>query len=307
MSRISIVIPAFDEEGAIASVVNSLREVLPGTGWEVIVVDDGSSDGTGAAAAAAGAAVLRHDSNRGYGAALKTGIRAASGDIIVITDADGTYPVGRIPDILEALDGCDMAVGARTGAVVHIPPARKPGKWLLGKLAEYVAGVRIPDLNSGLRAFRKELALQYLSLLPQGFSFTTTITVAAMCDGYSVRYVPIDYNQRTGRSKIRPASFFSFLGLVLRLSVFFRPMRVFMPASLLCFAAGFTKLSLDVFFALRQYGGFASLFTREVLSVSSLIFILSGLQIALVGMVAEALARRWAPSVKPSGPREVGN
>jgi glycosyltransferase involved in cell wall biosynthesis len=272
----------------------------------VLVVDDGSTDGTAEAAASTGARVIRHGSNRGYGASLKTGIRASSGDVIVITDADGSYPVERIPDLLAALGTSDMAVGARTGSEVHIPNARKPGKWMLRKLAQYVTGAEIPDLNSGLRAFRKDLALQYLNLLPQGFSFTTTITVAAMCDGYAIEYVPVDYHVRTGRSKIRPANFFSFIGLVLRLSVFFRPMRVFMPASVVCFAAGLLKLALDVFFALRQYGSPAALFTREVLSVSSLIFILAGLQIALVGMVAEALARRWAPQVTPRSGRDRG-
>jgi len=265
----------------------------------VIVVDDGSRDDTAAAAREAGARVIAHGRNRGYGAALKTGIRAARSEIVVITDADGTYPVERIPDLLEALGACDMAVGARTGEVVHIPTARKPGKWMLRMLAEYVTGTRIPDLNSGLRAFRRSFAMQYFPLLPQGFSFTTTITVASFCDGYSTEYIPIDYHVRKGRSKITPASFFSFLGLVLRLSVYFRPMKVFMPAALACLALGLGKLVLDIVVALRLYGSFGSLLSQEVLSVSSLILLLSGLQIALVGTVAEALARRWSPATAP--------
>ena len=188
---------------------------IPG---EVIVVDDGSRDGTGEAAYYAGARVLRHRSNRGYGSALKTGIMAATHNLILITDADGTYPVKYIPELVEGLQTADMVVGARTGNNVAIPLVRRPAKWVLNKLANYVTGHRIPDLNSGLRAFRKN-ARQYFAILPDQFSFTTTITLAMFCDNYAVHYVPVDYLPRKGKSKIVPRA--SFAVLILRTATMF--------------------------------------------------------------------------------------
>src|SRR5262249_22502084 len=155
---------------------------------EIIVVDDGSKDKTRRAAEEAGAVVLRHPRNRGYGASLKTGITVAAYDVICITDADGTYPVERIPELLAELRTADMVVGARTGARVAIPLIRKPAKWVLNRLANYITSTKIPDLNSGLRLFRRDAALQYFHMLPDQFSFTTTITMAMLCDKYAVTY-----------------------------------------------------------------------------------------------------------------------
>ena len=159
--NVSVVIPAYNEEHGVGPVVTELRGVLASNGItaEVIVVDDGSTDQTARAAAAAGARVLRHRSNRGYGAALKSGITAASNEYVVITDADGTYPCHYIPEILSKLETADMVVGARIGSNVKIPLIRRPAKWVLNQLANYMTGTRIPDLNSGLRAFRRKLAM----------------------------------------------------------------------------------------------------------------------------------------------------
>lgn len=231
----SIVIPAFDEEGGIARVLEELRPVLAGSPrpWEVLVVDDGSSDGTAAAAAAAGARVLRHERNLGYGASLKTGIRRARYDRIVITDADATYPAAQLLDLVEALDDVDMVVGARTGERVHVPLLRRPAKWFLRRLAQFLTGTPIPDLNSGMRCFRKSTIQEYMHLLPLGFSFTTTATLAYHADARLVRYIPIDYEKRRGASKIRPLrDTYNFLLLILRTVMYFDPIRIFMPPAL---------------------------------------------------------------------------
>lgn len=306
MHGVSVIIPACDEEGSIAAVLTELGGVLGGCGeHELVVVDDGSTDMTARAATEAGARVIAHASNRGYGAALKTGIRAARYDWIVITDADGTYPASSIPALLTALEECDMAVGARTGEQVHIPLIRRPGKWVLKALTQYVTGTSVPDFNSGLRAFRRSLFFQYCHLLPDKFSFTTTITVACLCDGLRVVFLPIDYLPRVGRSKMRARNFFTFIGLVLRLSTLFRPLRVFMPASLICSAAGLVKMGLDVGVALTNSGGMTLrqvlLSGTEIVSTTSIVLMLAGLQIALVGLLAEAIANRSAAPPRDAG------
>lgn len=300
MQGVSVIVPAFEEEGAIAPVLAELASVCSTfRDSEIIVVDDGSGDRTGEIAAGAGARVLRHASNRGYGASLKTGIRASRFDTIVITDADGTYPSSEIPRLVGALERCDMAVGARTGGEVHIPLVRRPGKWVLKALTQYVTGVSVPDFNSGLRAFRRGVFLQYHHLLPDKFSFTTTITVACLCDGLPVEFLPIDYMHRVGRSKMKARNFFTFVGLVLRLSILFRPLKVFMPVAAACFAAGFLKLGIDVAAAFYEADNFL---LTGVVSTTAVVLLLAGLQIALVGLLAEALASR---SPAPTwGPRE---
>ena len=279
--NVSVVIPAYNEEHGVGPVVTELRNVLHSNGIvaEVIVVDDGSTDQTAKAAAAAGARVLRHRSNRGYGAALKSGITAASNEYVVITDADGTYPCHYIPEILSKLETADMVVGARIGSNVKIPLIRRPAKWVLNKLANYMTGTRIPDLNSGLRAFRRKLAMQYFAMLPDQFSWTTTITLAMHCDKYAVTYLPIDYLARRGRSKIVPWDAGSFAILILRTAMLFRPLRIFIPVVLLCLAYGFVKTTIDM---IRDPN----------ISASALLAFVSALILLLIGMLADALATR---------------
>jgi glycosyltransferase involved in cell wall biosynthesis len=286
---LSVVIPAFNEELAVARVVREVSDVCEAAGirCEVLVIDDGSSDGTARSAKHAGARVIQHRTNRGYGAALKTGISSAAYDVVAITDADGTYPPHYLPKLVELLDRADMVVGSRTGENVHIPLLRLPAKWVLRQMANYVAGTRIPDLNSGMRVFRRDVALQYFHILPDRFSFTTTITIALHCDSYVVTYVPIDYLKRSGKSKIVPWDAGNFAILILRMAMFFRPLRVFLPLAMLCFSYGVAKMSIDL--------------TRDPnISATAILGLMSSLLIVLIGMLGDAIATRFA-HLNPNG------
>jgi glycosyltransferase involved in cell wall biosynthesis len=224
--------------------------------------------------------VVRHPVNRGYGASLRSGITQSHHPLIAITDADGTYPAAALIDLVRTMDAADMAVGARTGPDVRIPLARRPAKWFLTRLASYLCGYAIPDLNSGLRVFRRELAARFLGILPDGFSFTTTITIAALTNGYRVEFLPIDYRRRIGTSAIRPLrDSFNFLQLIVRLTVYFRPLNVFLPAALVLFALGCAKAALDF----HRTGAFG---------VGSAIVILAAIQIAFLGLLADMIATR---------------
>jgi glycosyltransferase involved in cell wall biosynthesis len=297
---VTVILPAFNEELVIASEILRVREALTGSGikHELIVVDDGSEDETAARALDAGARVLKHIGNRGYGASLKTGILAASHDVIVITDADGTYPPRHIPMLLAELEDSDMVVGARIGADVCIPLIRRPAKWVLGALANQIAGQKIPDLNSGLRCFRRETVLPYFSLLSTRFSFTTTITLALLGDDYRVVYLPIDYHKRTGRSKIRPWHFMEFIMLVLRMAMLFQPLRVFLPLALTVGGLGLVKMAADIGAFLTEHSG-STMFTAPVLSISALLLLSMAMQLGVLGLVADGVIRRIIQQNKP--------
>jgi glycosyltransferase involved in cell wall biosynthesis len=245
---VTVVIPAYNEGDHVAAQVRAVQQTLEKTDWpfEIIVVDDGSSDQTSVEAETTGARVLRRVKNRGYGAALKAGIQRAKYDWILITDADGTYPVESIPALLALADRNDMVVGARLGESVHIPLVRRPAKWFLTRLASYLAGQKLPDINSGLRLMRRSLVRRYEGLLPEGFSFTTTITLAATCNGHAVEYVPINYHARLGESKIRARHAYDFTLLILRTILLFNPLKVFIPVGALMFVAGLAKFVYDV-------------------------------------------------------------
>ncbi len=299
---ISIVVPAFDEEYGIGPQIDTIRQALQSYRgpFEILVIDDGSTDKTAERARKAGARVLCHPINRGYGAALKTGIRLAEHDIIIITDADGTYPADQIPDIVAQLEHADMVVGARVGSTVHIPLIRQPAKWVLRKLAEHIAGQPIPDLNSGLRAFRRKIIMQYYSVLSNRFSFTTTSTLALLGDDYQVVYHSINYYKRTGRSKIRPKHFMEFMVLVLRMAMLFQPLKVFIPLACVFGMTGLLKLTFDVslFFQRTTAIEWASLYS-PILSTSTLLLLLGALQLLLVGMVADGILRRVSQHNRP--------
>lgn len=252
----SIVVPCYNEEGAIRETIDELtREICQGRPCELIVVDDGSSDRTGELldeTARSGRyphlVVLRHNANRGYGAALKTGIHRARTGLIVITDADGSYPNERIPELVELAAKHDMVVGSRTADDVTYSKIRKIPKFFLRRWVSWLAGVDVPDMNSGMRVFSKRIAEKFLSILPDTFSFTTTITLAMLTNSYSVLFVPIGYKARVGKSKIKPIrDTLRFTQLILRTGMYFAPIRVLMPVVGLFTALFAASFAYDLF------------------------------------------------------------
>jgi glycosyltransferase involved in cell wall biosynthesis len=248
---VSIVVPAYNEAEAISPTLSRIIEAMAGFDGpcEVVVVDDGSTDGTAESVGNhPGVRLVQHQQNRGYGAALKTGIRRAHHGWIVILDADGTYPPEAIPELLTYLDDYDMVVGARTGDDVRIPLIRRPAKWILIHLANYLSGVSIPDLNSGLRAFKRDIVEPFFRLLPAGFSFTTSITLLMLTNDYNVHYIPTDYHERVGRSKIRPVrDTINFFALVVRVILSYRPLRVMIPLASLFSLLSIVKVIYDIY------------------------------------------------------------
>ncbi len=277
--ELTVVVPAYNEEGAVAETVREIDRVLRARGitHEILVVDDGSTDGTFAAASQAPCRVLRQPRNRGYGAALKRGCLEAKSALVCITDADGTYPNADIPELLALAKDAEMVVGSRTTPNVAIPLVRRPAKWFIARLASYLAGRDIPDLNSGLRIFRRRRALQFARILPDGFSFTTTITLAHLCNGFEVAYRPIDYKKRIGTSKIRARHAYDFTLLILRAVVLFNPLKVFLPLGAAMFAVGAAKFVYDV--------------TKDNLSESAVMCLLGAIIVWCVGLLADQNTR----------------
>jgi glycosyltransferase involved in cell wall biosynthesis len=280
---VTIIIPAYNEQDSIGMVLDHIQEIMAESSftYQLLVVDDGSTDRTVEILQSKQCEVIEHPDNRGYGAAIKSGIRRARHDVIVITDADGTYPAEEIPNLLKLMSNYDMVVGARTGEEVHIPLARRPAKWFIRTLARYFTHTNIPDLNSGLRAFRKDIAMRFYSVLPNGFSLTTTITLAMLVNGYLVKYIPINYLQRSGRSKIRPIhDTLNFTFLIIRTIVYFAPLRVFLPVSIVLLFLGL----LIGFYSFLVIGRF--------MDVTTVVLVLAALQVAAVGLLADMLDKR---------------
>ncbi len=286
---VTIVIPAYNEANGAGPVLEELFSALdrlldPAISVEVIVVDDGSTDGTAEVLSTFSEPrlrIIRHPRNRGYGAALKTGISQAAHPWILITDADGTYPNEHIPEILALRDGHDMVVGSRTGKISQIPLLRRPPKWVLRRLASYLSRTDIPDLNSGLRVMRREDVLEFENILPDQFSFTSTITLAMLSAGHYVKYTPINYLRREGKSKIRPiADTLNFLRLIVRTIMYFDPLRIFIPVAAL-FILGSVAIGA---------GSYAM--TGVVADVSTVVLFSTGVQVLAVGMLADTMNRR---------------
>jgi glycosyltransferase involved in cell wall biosynthesis len=282
-SAVSVVIPAMNEADAISGVVSALVAAAP---WrEVIVVDDGSADATGAAAAAAGARVIRHPYNKGNGAAVKTGIRSASGEFVLIVDADGQHSPTDARTLTGLLGEFDLVVGARSAAT-QATTGRRAGNALLNALAGYLTGRDVPDLTSGFRGARRDCLLEFLHLLPNGFSTPTTTTLAFVKAGYNVTFVPIDARARAGRSKIRFArDGAKFLLILLKVITLFSPLRIFAPI-----AGGA--------FALGALYGLINVAVQGRLPNGSVLLILFSVIVLLVGLVSEQIA-----SLRFEGPR----
>lgn len=285
--KVSAIVPAHNEEEGIGEVVQALDRRLRESGaqYEIIIVDDCSTDHTfekaqQVAASIQAVKIVQHAVNCGYGAALKTGLLHASYDRILITDGDQTYSDAEIPTLVELSRQYDMVVGDRTGPGSHIPLVRRPAKYLLARLAEFLANRRIPDLNSGLRIFQKEIARRFYPMLPDGFSFTSTITLACLQRGYTIKYVPVTYHKRKGKSKIRPIKdTLMFLNLILRIVLYLNPMRVFLPLSLLFFATSF------ILYILRVAWG-------EGFLVTIIITFICGFQLFVIGLLADLIDKR---------------
>jgi glycosyltransferase involved in cell wall biosynthesis len=274
-STVSIVIPAFNESESIAAVVEVLRAAAP---WrEIIVVDDGSSDGTGDRAAAAGASVVRHAYNIGNGAAVKNGIRRASGEYVLIVDADGQHPPEDALRLVAKLGEYDLVVGARS-AETQATQARRAGNGALNRLASYLTGRDIPDLTSGFRGARASGLREFLHLLPNGFSTPTTTTLAFIKGGYTVTFEPIHARQRSGQSKIRLArDGAKFLMIIFKIITIFSPLRIFVPLSLASFALGVGYGIWNVLMHARIPNG-------------SVLLILFAVVVFLVGLVSEQIS-----------------
>ena len=271
----SVVIPAFNEADVVGRVVRGLRDV--GAWHEILVVDDGSTDQTAEEAERAGARVVRHPYNKGNGAAVKTGIRHTSGEFLLILDADGQHRPEDAPRLVARLDEYDLVVGARAGGT-QATLGRRLGNGLLAWLASYLTGRRIDDLTSGFRAARRRYLLEFIHLLPNGFSTPTTTTLAFIRSGYNVVFEPTEADQRVGRSKIRFArDGVTFFLILLRVITVFSPFRIFVPVSL---------VSLFLGGAYAMY----TIITEVHVTNSSVLLIALGVIIFLLGLVSEQIA-----------------
>jgi glycosyltransferase involved in cell wall biosynthesis len=247
---VSVVLPVYNERGHVGQEIDRIRAALDASpfSYEIIVVDDGSTDGTSDAVRdCKGIRLIQFEQNRGSGSSRRVGTQAAEGEVVVWTDADMSYPNERIPELVAELDGWDQVVGARTTEEGTRKVLRVPAKWIIRNLASYLTETKIPDLNSGMRVFRRSVSLQFLHLLPKGFSCVTTLTMSFLSNGYSVKYVPIEYAKRAGESKFHWwTDTRKYLLQVVRMMLLYNPLRVFMPLALTLLAVGSGKLAYDL-------------------------------------------------------------
>jgi len=279
MQSVSVIIPAHNEEDALGPELDHIRKVMDASGYpfEIIVVDDGSPDRTAEIARSKGVRLLQHRRKRGAGASRRTGILHAHGEICVMIDADGSYKVEDIPNLLACFPDADQVVGARRVEAGSAAWLRRPTKWFIRQLASLLTGTHIPDLNSGLRAFRRDVMLKFLYLIPDGFSCVTTMTLTFLSNGYVVEYVPTDYYPRVGRSKFHPIKdSYNYLLTVVRIVLFFNPMKFFLPASILLFLAGVARF---------LYHALANHHVRE----SDVMLILTAFILGAIGLLADLI------------------
>ncbi|MGI8908876.1 MAG: glycosyltransferase family 2 protein [Candidatus Sumerlaeaceae bacterium] len=279
---VSVVIPAYNEEASIGGVVNGVRAVMEAAGidYELLVVDDCSTDETRRIADEAGARVVSHAMNLGSGAARRTGVQEARGEIVVMLDGDGTYEPRTIPEMLSYFPQYDQVNGARTSEQGTLRPLRSGAKTLIRWLAIYLAGRNIPDLNTGLKAFKRSIMLKYLWVLPDGFSCVTTMTLAFLTNGHPVKYVSTPYYKRAGgRSKFHPLrDTAKYLSTVVRVATYFRPLRVYGPLALITVAVGVLKSCYDFF-----------IHAKHSLEESDIIIICTGILLAAIGLLADLI------------------
>ncbi len=284
--ELTVLLPAYNEQPAIEQVLAEVVESLASEPirFEILVVDDGSTDQTAALAERFAqdcwqcpVRVIRCPERRGAGAARKIGIRQARGDIVVMLDADGTYPAEAIPRLLAYFPAYDQVNGARTSEQGTMPWLRRPAKWFIRKLACYLTGHKIPDLNTGLKAFKRDTMLPWLWVVPDGFSCVTTMTLAFLTNGHPVKYVETSYRPRIGQSKFHPIrDTAAYLSTVLRMVLYFRPLKVFLPLSGLMIAAGMAKTAL-------------SFFWTGSMQESDIVIMVAGFMTCMLGLLAEII------------------
>lgn len=279
----SIIIPIYNEEESISKVIADIRRYLPEKeyDYEIVAVNDGSTDKTRRILEQIdNIKIINHPENKGYGSSIKKGINRSDGEYIFIIDADGTYPVDAMPEFLKYAKDYDMVSGYRQGKNLDHRwlYSQKLAKLILKRLAGYVTGTKIPDINCGLRIFRKDIAKNFWNLYPEGFSFTATSLVAFLSNGYSVKFIPIDYHKRSGKSTLKPLrSFTAFINLILKISLFFKPIRVFVPASILI---------LFIAVGITAYGMF---FKGIFFDTTLILFSVMALQTFFFGLLAETI------------------
>ncbi len=298
--QVSIVLPVFNEIEHLDEELERIRDAMEASrySFEIIVVDDASTDGsTERLDEIPWIRLIAFRANRGPGAARKIGTEAALGEIVLWSDVDMSYPNDQLPRLVEALDGYDQVVGARTSEEGTHKLARVPAKWFIRRLAEWLSSTKIPDLNSGFRAFRKDVADQFLHLLPNGFSHVTTMTMVFLANGYSVGYVDIDYAKRSGDSKFRlVADTRLYLRQVTRMVMMWNPLRVLTPLATVLFLLGFSKLVFDLIDKNFRVG------------TNTLLVVLSAGMVFVVALLADLVVQVTRPrhSVLPAAVKERG-
>ncbi|MDD5069923.1 MAG: glycosyltransferase family 2 protein [Candidatus Omnitrophica bacterium] len=277
---VTILLPCHNEEMALPTVIKSIFQVMENVSYsyELVVVDDKSTDRSAFIAENLGCRVLRRSVQAGAGAARKTGIAAAYGEIIVMLDADGSYSPVDIPKMLDFFPEYDQVNGARTREKGSYYLLRYPAKWVIRKIASCLAGHKIPDLNTGLKAFKRETMLQYVWTIPDGFSCVSSMTLAFLCNGHAVKYIPTEYHKRIGKSKFHPIKdTYLYIITVLRLITYFNPLRVYLPVAMILLFGGVIKSLYDFFFVLGR------------LQMADIIIIITGVIVALQGLLADLI------------------
>lgn len=284
--NVSVVIPVHNEAPALLALISGIRQHVPDA--EIIVVNDGSTDSSAETARQAGASVISHPHKIGNGAAIKTGMRHASGDTIVLMDGDGQHDPSEIPAMLKHTGHYDMIVGARSRSA-HANFFRLLANTLYNFLASYVTKFAIKDLTSGFRVVKKDTAMRYLCLLPNTFSYPTTITLAFLRSGRSIFYIPINVRARSGKSKIRLLhDGFNFLLIIIKITTLYSPLHIFLPLSFVLFILGLTNYIYTYI-------------TNNRFTNMSALCIISALIIFLMGLISEQITQMRYDRIENGG------
>lgn len=274
--RVTVVVPVYNEEKSISGVLNRIRE--EDRGYEILVVDDGSTDATAVICSEAGIRTVRHPYRKGNGAAVKSGIINSDADIVVVVDGDGQYDVSDIPAFIEAMAESDLVVGARNSQSKETV-IRRAGNKALSAISTYLSGKRIFDLTSGFRAFKREKMLEFINLLPDGFSLPATSTMAFINSGYNVKFIPVEMAKREHgtRSKLNPLrEGFRFLMIILRITTLFNPLKIFLPLAFILWALAAADAAVGILIS-------------SVMPGTAIILFISGVIIFFFGFLAEQM------------------